>query len=91
MSLKGMSRTEQYGLSPLTSYAAISVALLLPVLAWPLQLQSRDFHSELHKIWVHSARILLLIAVTADSILFYKSDTLSPRFTAMWTFLTSVP
>jgi len=90
MSLKGMSRTEQYGLSPLTSYAAISVALLLPVLAWPLQLQSSEFHTELHTIWLISASILLLIAVTADSMLFYQSDTLSPLFTAMWILLTSV-
>ena len=83
-----MAESEHPLISPLVSYAAVSGALLIPVLVWPLQSigsGSADFAS----IWVITASVLLLCAVTADSILYHQPNSLWPYFTTAWILTTS--
>ncbi|MDX8408043.1 MAG: hypothetical protein R8L58_06630 [Mariprofundaceae bacterium] len=79
--------------SPAFVYAAISIALLLPVLFWPLTLwgeASLDPAMDVEKIWIAAGIVLLLSAVTADSVLSYRPQTLSPMFAAFWILLASL-
>jgi len=79
--------------SPAFVYAAISIALLLPVLFWPLTLwgaASLDPAMDVEKIWLAAGIVLLLSALTADSVLSYKPHTLSPMFAAFWILLGSL-
>jgi len=74
-------------------YAAISLALLLPVLFWPLTLwgqASLDPAMNVMKIWIAAGVVLLLCASTADSILSYKPHSLSPLFAAFWILIASL-
>jgi len=79
--------------SPLIPYTAISIAMLLPVLIWPLQILADDgryLELDIHYIWLLAASALLLCAVTTDSILSYQPNTLWPFFTIAWIFLISM-
>ncbi|NWF35180.1 hypothetical protein [Mariprofundus sp. KV] len=82
-----MSDAAKALISPLLSYSAISVALLIPVLFWPLQSindGSLDPSVDFHTIWLVTASALLLCAVTADSILYHEQGTLWPFFATAW-------
>lgn len=88
-----MSEPIKTGLSPQASYAAISIALLLPVLAWPLQsLHDGGLNpgAAYHNLWLMSAAALLICAVTADSILLYRPNSLWPFFASAWILLISM-
>jgi len=74
-------------------YTAISTALLLPVLFWPLTLWgtgSLDPATNIHQIWLSAGIVLLLCAVTADSILYYRPQSLAPLFAAFWILISSL-
>ncbi|ATX78832.1 hypothetical protein Ga0123461_0390 [Mariprofundus aestuarium] len=77
---------------PLLSYSAISVALLLPVLVWPLQGLNDGAHSLAFETdWLITASALLLCAVTADTILYHQPvDSKWPLFAAIWILATSM-
>jgi len=88
-----MSEALKTGITPQASYAAISIALLLPVLTWPLQsMHDGDLNpgAEYQNIWLISSAALLLCAVTADSILLYRPNSLWPFFTSAWILLISM-
>ncbi len=88
-----MSEADKPGINLRTSYAAISIAMLLPVLIWPLQTIIDDSHNpglDMRYIWFIAASALLLCAVTTDSILAYQPNTLWPFFTTAWIFLISM-
>jgi len=90
---KDMSESVKTGITPKASYTAISIALLLPVLAWPLQSLLDGGLSPgaaYHSLWLTSATALLLCAVTADSILLYRPNSLWPFFTSAWILLISM-
>ncbi len=79
--------------SPAFVYAAISIALLLPVLFWPLVLwgkASLDPAMDVEQVWISAGIVLLISAVSADSILSYRPHTLSPMFAAFWILLASL-
>ena len=80
-------------ISPLLSYSAISAALLIPVLVWPLQALNSsglDPAVDYHTIWLVTASALFLCAVTADSILYHQPGTFWPFFATAWIVLSSM-
>jgi len=80
-------------ISPQIAYAAISTAMLLPVIFWPLQTINNHGSASglnIHDIWLLSAAALLLCAVTTDSILSYQASTLWPFSTTAWIVLASM-
>jgi len=81
------------GVQPDFVYSAISIALLLPVVFWPLTLwgtASLDPAMNVKQIWIAAGIVLLLCATTADSILAYKAHTLAPLFAAFWILIASL-
>jgi len=88
-----MSDSAKALISPLLSYSAISVALLIPVLVWPLQSINDgglDPSIDYHAIWLVTASALLLCAVTADSILYHQPGTFWPFFATAWILISSM-
>ncbi|ATX82728.1 hypothetical protein Ga0123462_1886 [Mariprofundus ferrinatatus] len=83
-----MADTERPVFSPLISYVAISCALLIPVIVWPLQGMG-DGSLEFEAVWLVTASVLLVCAVTADSILYHQPDSLWPYFATAWILSTS--
>ena len=74
-------------------YGALSVALLLPVLFWPLTLWgagSLDPAKNIHQIWLSAGIVLLLCAVTADSVLGFRLQGMSPLFASFWILIASL-
>ncbi|TLS68933.1 hypothetical protein FE236_09645 [Mariprofundus erugo] len=78
-------------ISPIQTYIAISVALLIPVVIWPLQLYSDHGLNpaiNIHQIWMVMAAAILLCSVTADSIIGYRKAPSWPFVTSAWICLT---
>lgn len=74
-------------ISPLQTYIAISVALIIPVLIWPLQLYSEhglNPVNSIHQAWIVMTAAVLLCSVTADSIIGYRNTPSWPFFTSAW-------
>lgn len=81
------------GISPRFVYAAISCALLLPVLFWPLSLwgeASLNPSMDIQRIWLAAGIVLLLSSVAADSVLCYRGASLSPMFATLWVLFASL-
>ncbi len=87
------SPAETKVISPRFVYAAISAALLLPVIVWPLSLwgeASLNPSVDIQRIWLAAGIALLLCAVSADSVLGYRQSSLSPMFAALWVLFASL-
>ncbi len=88
-----MNNAPAQSVTPAFVYAAVSLALLLPVLFWPLPLWHESGLNpalEIRRVWLISGIVLLLCAVTADSLLAYRTHGLSPLFSAFWILLSSI-
>ena len=90
-----MTDSPNRSIPPLLSYAAISAALLIPVLIWPLQeINSGHLNPAAilfdHPVWLISASALLLCAVTADSILYHQPDSIWPFYATAWILVSSM-
>lgn len=73
--------------TPKLTYSAVSFALLVPVLVWPLFWwgeASLNPGLNIGQVWLLAAATLLLSAIAVDSVLHYRSDHLSPFFAAGW-------
>jgi len=91
MNLRIMADSDIRLIPPLLSYSAISVALLLPVLVWPLQgLNDGTLSLAFESDWLITASALLLCAVTTDTILYHQPDSKWPFFAAIWILATSM-
>ena len=95
MTQKAMADPAKTSISPLLSYAAISSALFIPVLVWPLQELNHGGLNPAailydHPVWLITASALLLCAITADSILYYQPDSLWPFFATAWILINSM-
>jgi len=78
---------------PKLTYGAVSAALLVPVLIWPVfwwQDGGLDPGLDVGQVWLIAAATTLLIAIAADSVLYYRHDGLSPFFAAGWVLFGSV-
>jgi len=89
-----MSPIKQETVPPALVYIAISATLLLPVLLWPILPAFTDnglnADQNIHQIWLIMAALLLICAVTADSMINYRPDTLWPAFACSWILLATL-
>ncbi len=73
-------------------YLWVSIALLLPVLLWPLFLIfgfTPAFGISIEQNWVIAASCLLMAATVADSILSYRQQLLHAVISAIWIMVIS--
>ncbi|HXH72558.1 MAG TPA: hypothetical protein VNI58_07085 [Mariprofundaceae bacterium] len=73
--------------TPKLTYTAVSFALLVPVLIWPVFWwgeASLNPGLDIGQVWLLAAATLLISAIGVDSVLHYRTDHLSPFFAAGW-------
>lgn len=79
--------TSESAPGPKLTYSAVSAALLVPVLIWPVfwwHDGGLNPGLDLATIWQLAAATLLLSAIAVDSVLNFRHDHLSPFFAAGW-------
>ena len=68
-------------------YGTISLAMAMPVLLWPAiwwQQGGLNAGFDFSRLWMVAASLLLISAVTADSILFYRNNARSVVLVSAW-------
>ena len=74
------------------AYLWVSIALLMPVVLWPLFLVfgfTPAFGVSIEQNWVIAASCLLMAATVADSILSYRQQLVHVVISAMWIMVIS--
>ncbi len=68
-------------------YGTICLAMAMPVLLWPaiwLQQGGLNAGVDFSLLWMVAASTLLISAITADSVLFYRNNSLSVVLVSAW-------
>lgn len=75
---------------PKLTYSAVSFALLVPVLVWPVFWWRNDATIDIADIWQIAAASLLLSGIAVDSVLGFRHSAIAPFFAAGWVLFGSL-
>lgn len=75
---------------PKLTYTAVSFALLVPVLVWPVFWWHNDATLDIADIWQIAAASLLLSAIAVDSVLGFRQSAMAPFLAAGWILFGSL-